>query len=93
LIPVNIVIADRTYRIKTHTTDEEVIRKTVKMINDKLFEFKAQFAGKDMQDYLAMVIIWYATQNVGGAAVVSKDVIDVLIKMESKIEEMLFEDK
>ena len=86
LIPVNIVIADRTYRIKTQTTDEEVIRKTVKMINDKLFEFKAQFAGKDMQDYLAMVIIWYATQSVGGAAVVSKDVIDALTKMEGQLD-------
>jgi hypothetical protein len=89
LIPVNIVIADRTYRIKTQTTDEEVIRKTVKVINDKLFEFKAQFAGKDMQDYLAMVIIWYATQNVGGAAVVSKDVIDALMKMEGQLDELI----
>jgi Cell division protein ZapA len=89
LIPVNIVIADRTYRIKTQTTDEEAIRKTVKMINDKLFEFKAQFAGKDMQDYLAMVIIWYATQSVGGAAVVSKDVIDALMKMEGQLDELI----
>jgi hypothetical protein len=89
LIPVNIVIADRTYRIKTQTTDEEVIRKTVKMINDKLFEFKGQFAGKDMQDYLAMVIIWYATQSVGGAAVISKDVIDALKKMEGQLDEVV----
>ena len=36
LIPVNIVIADRTYRIKTLAKDEEVIRKTVKLINDKI---------------------------------------------------------
>ena len=64
LIPVNIVIADRTYRIKTNPEDEEVIRKTVKLINDKIIEFKTQFAGKDMQDYIAMVIIWYATQAV-----------------------------
>ncbi|MFZ4769902.1 MAG: cell division protein ZapA, partial [Ferruginibacter sp.] len=64
LIPVNIVIADRTYRIKTQPEDEEVIRKTVKLINDKIIEFKTQFAGKDMQDYIAMVIIWYATQAV-----------------------------
>ena len=63
LIPINIIIADRTYRIKTKASDEEVIRKTVKLINDKVFEFKEQFAGKDMQDYIAMVIIWYATQN------------------------------
>ena len=62
LIPVNIVIGDRTYRIKTLPEDEEVIRKTVKLINDKVIEFKTQFSGKDMQDYIAMVIIWYATQ-------------------------------
>jgi cell division protein ZapA (FtsZ GTPase activity inhibitor) len=66
LIPVNIVIADRTYRIKTRASDEEVIRKTVKLINDKVIEFKTQFAGKDMQDYISMVIIWYATQNATG---------------------------
>lgn len=65
LIPVNIVIADRTYRIKTLPKDEEIIRKTVKTINDKVIEFKTQFAGKDMQDYIAMVIIWYATQAAG----------------------------
>jgi cell division protein ZapA len=62
LIPVNIVIADRTYRIKTNAEDEEVIRKTLKVINDKIIEYKTQFAGKDMQDYIAMVVIWYATQ-------------------------------
>lgn len=63
LIPINIVIADRTYRIKARVKDEESIRKTVKFLNDKMLEFKTQFAGKDMQDYLAMVVIWYATQN------------------------------
>ena len=62
LIPINIVIGDRTYRIKTLPKDEEVIRKTVKLINDKIIEFKTQFSGQDMQDYIAMVIIWYATQ-------------------------------
>lgn len=65
LIPLNIVIADRTYRIKTLPSDEETIRKTVKLINDKIIEFKTQFAGKDMQDYVSMVVIWYATQLTG----------------------------
>jgi cell division protein ZapA (FtsZ GTPase activity inhibitor) len=63
LIPVNITVGDRTYRIKTNPSDEEVVRNTVKLINDKVVEFKTQFAGKDMQDYIAMVIIWYATQQ------------------------------
>lgn len=62
MIPINIVIGDRSYRIKVHPKDEEVVRKTVKTINDKVIEFKTQFAGKDMQDYIAMVLVWYATQ-------------------------------
>ena len=91
LIPINIVIADRSYRIKTHATDEEIIRKTVNMINEKIIEFKTQFAGKDMQDYIAMVIIWYATQNAGGEgnSMLNKEMEDVLIKMEKQVEDTL----
>lgn len=91
LIPVNIVIGDRTYRIKTNPSDEEVIRKTVKLINDKIIEFKTQFAGKDMQDYIAMVIIWYATQNTGGDgnALKNKEIADALMKMEHQIDTAL----
>ena len=63
LIPINVLIGDRTYRIRIAPSDEEVVRKTLKLINDKILEFKTQFAGKDMQDYIAMVILWYATQQ------------------------------
>ena len=63
LITLNLLVADRTYRVKIHPKDEEVVRKTVKTINDKLLEFKVQFAGKDMQDYLAMVLVWFATEQ------------------------------
>jgi len=63
LIPINVLIGDRTYRIRIAPADEEVVRKTLKLINDKILEFKTQFAGKDMQDYIAMVVLWYATQQ------------------------------
>jgi len=63
LIPISALIADRTYRIKIDPKDEEIVRKTLKVINDKIFEFKNMFAGKDMQDYIAMVLIWYATEQ------------------------------
>lgn len=66
LIPINVLIGDRTYRIKIAPTDEEVVRKTLKLINDKILEFKTNFAGKDMQDYVAMVVLWYATQQKAG---------------------------
>ncbi|MBL7752189.1 MAG: cell division protein ZapA [Chitinophagaceae bacterium] len=63
LIPVSIVIGDRSYRIKINPADEEVVRKTVKTINDKIVDFKTHFAGKDMQDYVAMVLVWFATEK------------------------------
>jgi cell division protein ZapA len=63
MIPANIVIAERTYRLKIDPADEETIRKTVKLINEKIYEFKSSFAGKDMQDYVAMVFLWFATEQ------------------------------
>ncbi|MEJ7737604.1 MAG: cell division protein ZapA [Chitinophagaceae bacterium] len=60
-VPINILIGDRSYRVRIDPKDEEAVRKAVKQINDKLVEFKTQFAGKDMQDYVAMVLVWFAT--------------------------------
>ena len=74
LIPVTILIADRTYRLKILPKDEEILRKTVKTINEKIIEYKTQFAGKDMQDYVSMVLIWFATeQNTTTAHQVERD--------------------
>jgi cell division protein ZapA (FtsZ GTPase activity inhibitor) len=64
LIAATVVIGDRSYRIKCAAADEEAVRKTVKTINDKIIEFKTQFAGKDMQDYIAMVLLWFATDEI-----------------------------
>lgn len=63
LIPINIIIADRSYRLKIAPQDEEVVRKTIKTINDKIVEYKTSFAGKDMQDYVSMVLLWFATEQ------------------------------
>jgi len=68
LIAATVVIGDRNYRIKLDPKDEEVVRRTVKIINDKILEYKTHFAGKDMQDYIAMVLVWLATEQSGGAA-------------------------
>jgi hypothetical protein len=91
LVPINIIIGDRSYRIKALPTDEEVIRRTVKTINDKIIEFKTQFAGKDIQDYIAMVVIWYATQvaSEGQPSGLPPDISDMLEKIESQLDKVL----
>jgi len=63
LIPVNITIADRSYRVKITPKEEEAVRKTAHMINQKMVEFKNTYAGKDMQDYISMVLLWFAHEQ------------------------------
>ncbi|MEO6229317.1 MAG: cell division protein ZapA [Ferruginibacter sp.] len=90
LIPINILIADRTYRIKTLAKDEEVIRRTLKIINDKIIEYKTQFAGKDMQDYIAMVMIWYATQtSADNNPAKEQEMVAALLKLEEQLDKAL----
>lgn len=90
LIVINIGIGDRTYRIKVAPEDEEQVRKTIKIINDKIIEFKTEFAGKDMQDYISMVLLWYATQLQSGKSTFwEKDVTDTLTKIEEQLNKTL----
>jgi hypothetical protein len=90
LIPINVLIADRTYRIKIQSQDEEMVRKTLKTINDRIIEFKTQFSGKDMQDYVAMVLLWYATQVTSEEQNASSPAIDEIIrKIENQLEKAL----
>jgi cell division protein ZapA len=93
LIPTNLLIADRTYRVRINPKDEEVVRKTVKTINDKLLEYKTMFAGKDMQDYIAMVLVWFATeQNASISNQVNLDNVTGRIQTLEKIIDQALED-
>jgi len=87
LIPLNLLIGDRTYRVRIDPKDEEVVRKTVKTINDKLIEFKTAFAGKDMQDYIAMVLVWFATEQ--NAAISNQVNLDNVSSRLNTLEKMI----
>jgi len=93
LVAISALIGDRSYRIKINPADEEVVRKTLKTINDKIVEFKTLFAGKDMQDYIAMVLVWYATeQHAGTTAIVEKaNLADQLNSIEKLLDSQLNE--
>jgi Cell division protein ZapA len=91
LIAISAVIGDRNYRIKIEPADEEVVRKTLKIINDKVIEFKTQFAGKDIQDYIAMVLIWFATEQIAGgtAGIEKENVLGRLVSIEKLLDDQL----
>ncbi|MFM7357556.1 MAG: cell division protein ZapA [Sediminibacterium sp.] len=80
LIPVNVLIADRTYRIRVDKQDEEKVRKTASLLNQKIAEFKVQFAGKDMQDFVSMALLWFATEQ--------KEETDMVLQREAAIQEI-----
>ena len=91
LIPVNITIADRSYRIKLAAKDEEAVRKTAALINQKLVEFKNAYAGKDMQDYISMVLLWFTTeqQQTGQNLYELEDIQNQIDALASSIEKAL----
>jgi len=90
LIPLNIVIGDRNYRIKVLPADEGTVRKVLKTINEKIVEYKTQFAGKDMQDYISMVLIWYATQTSADTnPALETELLSALTKMEEQLDKAL----
>ncbi|AYD49178.1 cell division protein ZapA [Arachidicoccus soli] len=94
LIIIQVVLGDRTYRLKVKKTDEEIVRKTVKLVNDKVSEFKLNFAGKDMQDYISMALLWFATeQNKSGSFMIEqKETHQKLNSLEHLLDKLLKEE-
>lgn len=91
IIIINVLIGDRTFRLKTKKADEEIVRKTVKMVNEKVMEYKSKFAGKDMQDYVSMALLWLATeQNKAGEFLIGmQETEEKLHSLESKLDRLL----
>ena len=94
IIIINVLIGDRSFRLKTSKADEEIVRKTVKMVNDKVMEYKAKFAGKDMQDYVSMALLWLATeQNKAGEFLIGmQQTEEKLHSLQSKLDKLLKEE-
>ena len=51
LISINVWLAGRSYRIRIRAEEEEAVRKSVKLADDKVREMRTHYAGKDDQDF------------------------------------------
>jgi cell division protein ZapA len=60
-IPLTLQLCNRPYRMKVDPEKESMIRKIGQDINQKTAELKAQFPGRDEQDYMAMTLLSYIT--------------------------------
>ena len=91
LIPITLTVGDRNYRIKVEARHEETVRKTAKFIHEKVQEFKGMYAGKDMQDYISMALIWFATQNAQQVQdqMLSQDLVEGFERLDQMMEKGL----
>ena len=73
LISISIHVGDRSYKLKIKAEDEETVRKMAGKMNDQLNQLKSQYPGKDMQDYLAMSLLSFVTEEHSSNAQVVAD--------------------
>lgn len=63
-IPVTLWLAGRGYRIRIKKQDEAAVRLAAKIADERITELRSSFAGKDDQDFIAMCLLMYATDQV-----------------------------
>ena len=63
-ISINIVIADRSYKLTVARADEWMVRKAAALINERIKSYSAHYAFKDIQDLLSMTALQFATSTV-----------------------------
>lgn len=62
-ITINIMVAERTYKLKIDREGEERVRKAATVINDRVKLYAQAYAYKDNQDLLAMTALHLATSE------------------------------
>lgn len=60
LMPVTLWLAGRSYRIRIKSDEEQLVRHAARLADEKINEMRNHYAGKDDQDFLAMVLLSYA---------------------------------
>ncbi len=56
---IKIGIADRVYPFRINPSEEENIRRAVKMINERVAYYKQKYANRDSQDALSMSLLQF----------------------------------
>lgn len=88
-IPVHLWIAGRSYRIRIRKEDEEKVRFAVKQAEDKIANLRINFAGRDDQDFIAMCLLMYATDQAVEANNLTTLQQDLVNNMIEKIDKIL----
>lgn len=90
LISINVWLAGRSYRIRIKASEEEVVRKAIKLADEKVMDLRNHYAGKDDQDFIAMCLLSYAADSATDAH--NPIIHDALKGMINRIDETLKEE-
>lgn len=90
LISINVWLAGRSYRIRIKANEEEMVRKAIKLADEKVMDLRNHYAGKDDQDFIAMCLLSYAADSATDSH--NPIIHDALKGMISRIEETLKEE-
>jgi cell division protein ZapA len=85
-IPVTLWIAGRGYRIRIKGQDEAAVRLAAKIADERINELRSSFAGKDDQDFIAMCLLMYATDQVTEGSELNPVQKELVKQMIGKIE-------
>ena len=89
LVPVTLWLAGRSYRIRINPDDEKSVLQAVKLADEKINEMRNHYAGKDDQDFLAMVLLSYAidiTEKASNDPVIQDELNELVKKIDSFLE-------
>ena len=91
-LTITVNIADRPYRLKIKREEEEIIRKAVKEIEQRIKEYSEHFAFNDKQDLMSMVLLHYAStvqKNEADTVAGENMIISRLQRMENLITDQI----
>jgi cell division protein ZapA len=89
-LSIKINIGDKYYPLRIERSEEEMIRKAAKAINDKLNQYKGKYAERDMVDLLAMTALQFTKKYYEKAEAADTDQLNAEIKqINTDIEEYI----
>jgi len=89
-LSIRLSIADRYYPLKVERDEEERLRKAAKLINDKILQYKQKYTSKEVQDFMAMVSLQFATKYLECEEKLDESpVIDKINNINSDLEQFL----
>ena len=61
-LSIKVTIANRQYPLRIARAEEESVRKSAKLINERIKEYEENYAVRDPQDLLAMCVLQFANE-------------------------------